>query len=192
MKGEDEAMSQLASMIRGDEGKPTPSRKPATPHKHDPVHAILAGAGVEYTHLNNEVVGSSRVEENLSRRAELAPEDTTGDQQVFVSTQQGPFDEVDEEEPLGFQYHPPEGVMRRQFCSMAQHFGYANATEFALVVESMTQAQRRSCLDRWYQERRAELSKTAKGDAKEEIKHEIKDEFKEEVKEGVKEESPAL
>jgi SNF2 family DNA or RNA helicase len=154
MKSEDEAMSQLASMLC-DEEKPIPKpSKPPTPHKHDPVQAILAGAGVEYTHLNNEVVGSSRVEEDLSRRAELAPDDTTGDRQVFMSQSQsqsqpsGPT-----KDPVKFKYHPPEDVMRRQFCSMARRFGYADATEFALVVEGMTQAQRRSCLDRWYRER---------------------------------------
>jgi SNF2 family DNA or RNA helicase len=156
IKAEDEAMSQLAAMICADEedkAKPTasPSTKVPTPHKHDPIQAILAGAGVEYTHLNNEVIGSSRVEEDLSRRAKLVPDDTTGDRQVFMSSQpvadQG-------KEPVRYRYHPPEGVKRRQFCSMAKHLGYANATEFALVVESMTQEQRRACLDTWYRERR--------------------------------------
>ncbi|KAJ5996976.1 hypothetical protein N7499_006708 [Penicillium canescens] len=156
MKAEEEAMSQLATMIcTGDEEKPKPSTSSSTnlptPHKHDPVQAILAGAGVEYTHLNNEVIGSSRVEEDLSRRAKLAPDDTTGDRQVFMSSQ--PVSDK-AKEPVRFKYHPPEDVRRRQFCSMARHFGYADATEFALVVESMTQEQRRACLDTWYRERR--------------------------------------
>lgn len=165
MKSEDEAMSQLASMICNDEEKPKPSNNLPTPHKHDPVQAILAGAGVEYTHLNNEVIGSSRVEEDLSRRAALAPNDTMGDRQVFMSSQ--PFDGP-AEEPMGFKYHPPEDVMRRQFCSMARRFGYADATEFALVVEGMTQEQRRSCLDQWYQERRDEMNMVKNEDVKEE------------------------
>ncbi|KAJ5834625.1 SNF2-related protein [Penicillium robsamsonii] len=154
MKSEDEAMSQLAAMICGeDEDKKDhkPSANLPTPRKHDPVQAILASAGVEYTHLNNEVIGSSRVEEDLSRRAELAPNDTTGDRQVFMSSQ--PFSQPTGE-PMRFNYHPPEDVIRRQFCSMARRFGYADATEFALVVEGMTQAQRRACLDKWYRERR--------------------------------------
>jgi len=50
-------------------------------------------------------------------------------------------------------------VMKRQFCSMARRYGFRNATEFALVVEGMTQAQRRACLDRWYQGRREILIK---------------------------------
>ncbi|KAJ5514522.1 SNF2-related protein [Penicillium fimorum] len=157
MKSEDEAMSQLAAMICGeDEDKKDqkPSANLPTPHKHDPVQAILASAGVEYTHLNNEVIGSSRVEEDLSRRAELAPNDTTGDRQVFMSSQS--FSQPTGE-PMRFKYHPPEDVIRRQFCSMARRFGYADATEFALVVEGMTQEQRRACLDKWYRERREML-----------------------------------
>ena len=188
MKSEDEAMSQLASMICEEE-KHKP--KLPAPHKHDPVQAILAGAGVEYTHLNNEVVGSSRVEEDLSRRAELAPDDTTGDRQVFMSQSQsqpsGPA-----EEPVRFRYHPPEGVMRRQFCSMARRFGYADATEFALVVEGMTQAQRRSCLDRWYRERRELVvnSKDELPDVKSEDRIKDEDQIKDEKV--TEEESPGL
>lgn len=37
----------------------------------DAIHAILAAAGVSYTHENSEVVGSSRVEEHISRQAEI-------------------------------------------------------------------------------------------------------------------------
>ncbi|CAG8908514.1 unnamed protein product [Penicillium egyptiacum] len=174
MKSEDEAMSQLAAMICGDDDDDEKDHKPlaslATPHKHDPVQAILAGAGVEYTHLNNEVIGSSRVEEDLSRRAELAPNDTTSDRQVFMSSQ--PFSQP-AEDPMRFKYHPPEDVIRRQFCSMARRFGYADATEFALVVEGMTQAQRRACLDQWYGERREILLSSDENTLKEEL---IKDE----------------
>ncbi|KAJ5667163.1 DNA excision repair protein ERCC-6-like 2 [Penicillium longicatenatum] len=169
IKAEDETMSQYAAIIRG-EGD---DRKPRTntPHKHDPVQAILSSAGVEYTHLNNEVIGSSRVEEKLSRQAEQVNNDPDADFQVFEipSSQMQPdddilpFEEVDRRtprprkpnlSPFRFKYHPPEGVKRRQFCSMARRLGYTDATEFALVVENMTQAERRACLDRWYSERR--------------------------------------
>jgi hypothetical protein len=44
--------------------------------------------------------------------------------------------------------------MKRQFCSMAKRYGFRDAVEFALVVESMTQEQRRRVLYRWYRERR--------------------------------------
>jgi hypothetical protein len=43
--------------------------------------------------------------------------------------------------------------MTRQFCSMAREFGFSNATDFALVVESWTQEQRRNCLQVFYKQR---------------------------------------
>jgi hypothetical protein len=169
VKAEDEAMSQIAAMVRGETDAEAP--KPETTRSHDPIQAILAGAGVEYTHLNNEVIGSSRVEERLSRRAEQVTNDPNADFQIFEASQNAdsgddPFAEPrhqpappsvfrgPEGQIVRFKYNPPEDVKRRQFCSMAQRFGYADATEFALVVENMTQAQRRECLDKWYQERR--------------------------------------
>ncbi|OQD77881.1 hypothetical protein PENDEC_c002G03843 [Penicillium decumbens] len=189
VKSEDEAMSQLAASIRG-EGVDGPKPEP-TPRKHDPVQAILAGAGVEYTHLNNEVIGSSRVEEKLSRRAAQTTNDPGANYQVF-----NPFEDATIEESFteprvpvnpavqapvrsaegkffNFKYNPPTDVRRRQFCSMARRFGYANATEFALVVENMTQAERRAALDRWYQERRDLL---VKGEVKSEVQPEVKSE----------------
>jgi SNF2 family DNA or RNA helicase len=168
---EDGTISQLAALIRGEtdgSSSTTPRNKPAgiTPKKHDPIEAILAGAGVEYTHLNNEVIGPSKMEEHLSRRAELAG-DVLGEMQVFASnsSQGGGDDNInltirkEDGRPVRFKYHPPQAVMKRQFCSMAKRFGFPNATEFALVVESMTQAQRRACLERWYKERREILLK---------------------------------
>jgi SNF2 family DNA or RNA helicase len=154
---DDQVMSQLAAMIRGDTDDAAPQAQAAvTAQKHDPIQAILAGAGVEYTHLNNEVIGSSKVEERLSRRAELADE-KLGDIQVFGSSQDrtGPDAILDKDgRPIRYRFHPPREVMKRQFCSMAKRFGFTSATEFALVVEGMTQAQRRACLERWYTERR--------------------------------------
>ncbi|KAL2857120.1 P-loop containing nucleoside triphosphate hydrolase protein [Aspergillus pseudoustus] len=148
---DDEVMSQLAAKIRGED-----EHSPSTPTKHDPIQAILAGAGVEYTHLNNEVIGSSKIEEQLSRRAQLADDDMAN-MQVFGGSQNERVSSPAFQRnghPVQFRYHPPEDVMRRQFCSMGKRFGFPNATEFALVVEGMTQAQRRACLERWYRERR--------------------------------------
>jgi hypothetical protein len=74
---------------------------------------------------------------------------------------------------------------------MAKHLGYANATEFALVVESMTQEQRRACLDTWYRERR-ELLLLNDNDEDEEEEERVKQEApgEQDVKyENVKEES---
>ncbi|KAJ9246005.1 hypothetical protein DTO027B5_8409 [Paecilomyces variotii] len=157
---EDGAMSQLAALIAGDtDGIPNNNKNKSsvTPKKHDPVQAILAGAGVEYTHLNNEVIGPSKTEERLSRRAELAGE-TLGEVQVFRDSQDDLVVRKDGE-PVKFKYHPPKDVMKRQFCSMAKQYGFKNATEFALVVEGMTQSQRRACLEKWYRERREILMK---------------------------------
>ncbi|KLJ06638.1 hypothetical protein EMPG_09252 [Blastomyces silverae] len=158
---DDGAMSQLAAMIRGEAiATDNPTKKVVTA-KHDPIQAILVGAGVEYTHENSEVIGSSKIEERLSRRAEMAIDGASfGEEQVFQASQ----DDVSSGfamnhggKRVSFKYHPPEDVKRRQFCSMSKRFGFENPTEFALVVEGMTQAQRRSYLARWYRERQAAL-----------------------------------
>lgn len=174
---DDQVMSQLAAaMIRGDTDAPLAKKEEdndekqfmITPKtKHDPIEAILTGAGVEYTHMNNEVIGSSKVEKHISRRAQLAEESTANTNvHAFLSnldSQDNTFTlpdtniNGDNDDPLRFKYHPPPDVKKRQFCSMARRFGFPNATEFALVVESMTQAQRRACLERWYGERRERL-----------------------------------
>jgi superfamily II DNA/RNA helicase len=49
VKAEDEAMSQIAAMVRGETDAEASKTEPA--RSHDPIQAILAGAGVEYTHL---------------------------------------------------------------------------------------------------------------------------------------------
>ncbi|PYH92470.1 hypothetical protein BO71DRAFT_357335 [Aspergillus ellipticus CBS 707.79] len=177
IKSEDpnEAMNQLAAMIRGDPSSSVSAENPPTPQapiipKQDPIQAILSNAGVEYTHLNNEVIGSSKVEEHLSRRAEQADETKNLDMQVFQGSQsQGKHSSMSSSSSSSssapkstrYKFHPPEDVMKRQFCSMARRFGFPNATEFALVVEGMTQAQRRACLERWYAERREILSSSS-------------------------------
>jgi DNA excision repair protein ERCC-6-like 2 len=144
---EDGAMSQLAALII--EGDETEERKQKSRPKADPVMAILSSAGVEYTHENSEVIGSSRVEAHLSRRAE----ETGNDVEIGA---QKLFEESGSIAPGTFQYqfHPPEEVMIRQFCTMAKTFGFANATEFALVVEGWTQQQRTDCLERFYLKRK--------------------------------------
>lgn len=223
----DGAMSQLAALVASGEsansladgssapsttdakqaGRPPRKKKLAGgAKKSDPVQAILAGAGVEYTHENSEVIGSSRVEAHLSRRATEAGNDfDLGEQQVFRDTQDLLHERImrhsqlqvgaggngvgeykdgsgggggggggGDDEGFGFSgegnlagrapveqpvwmYKPPPEVMRRQFCTMAKTFGFESATEFALVVEGWTQAQRRSCLDKFYRMRRERL-----------------------------------
>ncbi|KAI1331715.1 P-loop containing nucleoside triphosphate hydrolase protein [Xylariaceae sp. FL0255] len=116
--------------------------------KSDPIQAILADAGVDYTHENSEVIGSSKVENELSRWAEKALESNmdAGERVLFINSQQG-------RRLFCHEYNPPKEVMQRQFCTMAKEFGFRGATEFALAVESMTQEQRRNCLDVFYERR---------------------------------------
>ena len=158
-KTDDAVMTQLAAMIRDEEETAKGRQAPAAAAnaKHDPIQAILTGSGVEYTHLNNEVIGSSKMEERLSKRAELADE-KQGERHAFGSQSGLDLSVVKKDgRPIEFRYHPPQDVKRRQFCSMARRFGFPDATAFALVVEGMTQAERRACLEKWYRERREVL-----------------------------------
>lgn len=162
----DDAMSQLAALVAESDDKKKRKRSRGT----DAVNAILASAGVEYTHENSEVIGTSKVEEQLSRRALEAGDDIdmrgekvfAGSQSAHLSDgEMGNADDDDgihgnaTERKVTYRYHPPEDVRRRQFCSMAKHFGFEDVAEFALMVETWTQAQRRACLERFYRERRA-------------------------------------
>ena len=166
---EDAAMSQLAKLI--EKGEPSTELGKSSSVRTNAVQAILASAGVEYTHENSEVIGSSRVEARLSRKAEAQGNDIDRiGEQVFAGSQaQNDKKDLNESnlagldsssllEKAGFRYHPSEEVRRRQFCTMAQTFGFHDATEFALIVEGWTQAQRRSCLEKFYEKRRNMLT----------------------------------
>lgn len=162
-KDETAAMSQLAALVqRGDDSDSDQNKRAAA--KRDPIQAILAGAGVEYTHENSEVVGPSKVEERLSRRAEMISEGMSfGEERVFESSQDNTAATMiltdGKLQRVKLKYHPPKDVMTRQFCSMAKHYQYPSVTDFALAVESMTQAQRRKLLDGWYKKRKDILTK---------------------------------
>ena len=165
---EDSAMSQLAALVTGEPDGPLKAKRSKTIHptskKSDPISALLAGAGVEYTHENSEVVGSSKVEARLSRKAEEAGNDLDmAESKVFASTQdllpppRHYYDDSDTDDAhreIHYEYRPPREVLKRQFCTMARTFGFEDAVAFALVVESWTQAQRRDCLDKFYRKRR--------------------------------------
>lgn len=150
----DAAMSQLAALLT--EGAEIEKKKTKTRPKADPIQAILASAGVEYTHENSEVVGSSKVEAELSRRAiETGNDVEYGERRLFADSQ----DFAANPAKFNYVYNPPEDVMARQFCTMAKEFGFS-ATDFALLVEGWTQKERTYCLERFYlkrQERLAEL-----------------------------------
>ncbi|TKW49255.1 Switch 2 [Colletotrichum tanaceti] len=197
LDSEDGDMGQLATFLAAKKPNAGGSEK-AQQAKSDAVQAILSAAGVEYTHENSEVIGTSKVEEQLSRKAEMAASsdvDGEGDSALFADSQT--FDEQAQMlKGFSYIYNPPEDVMRRQFCSTAREFGFASATEFALVVGSWTQAQRRNCLEAFYKIREGKLlaEETVKAEtqaeelaAEEELprpKDEVEDEVKKEL--GVK------
>lgn len=168
---EDGGLSQLAELLKAEDQETALESRKTAP-KTDAVQAILSAAGVEYTHDNSEVIGTSKVEERLSRKAEMKDyeaDDVEGNSALFADSGAETGDEG-----VHATYHPPEAVRLRQFCSMAREFGFANATEFSLVVESWTQEARRNCLDAFYRRRAAELRAEEGPDKNEEEKFEEK------------------
>ncbi|KAJ3563094.1 hypothetical protein NPX13_g8319 [Xylaria arbuscula] len=155
-------LKQLSTMLTASNNKrgTIKQRKVSNKAKSDPIQAILAGEGVEYTHENSEVIGSSKIENELSRWAEKAadPEGGVASLALFLDNQQG-LSARGDHGLFHSEFNPPEDVMQRQFCSMAKEFGFASATEFALAVEGMTQEQRRNCLDSFYKTRAEQLGR---------------------------------
>ena len=172
---DDPALSQLADIIMGKATKKQAKSK----KKADGTEWILAQAGVEYSHENSEVIGTSKIESKLSRQAmERGNDINANDERAFenramlrvpksrgVRANSGDNDtdwdntviNLDNEEFVELKFHPPEDVRNRQFCSMAKHFGFMNATDFAITVEGWTQEERRDCLDTFYKSRRRDI-----------------------------------
>ncbi|TVY29622.1 Switch [Lachnellula hyalina] len=147
------AMSQLVALI--EKGEDLKKKKVKSKPKTNTIQGILAAAGVQYTHENSEVVGSSKVEAELSRRAQETGNDVDyGEERLFAESQSFSSDPG----RIQYQYHPPNDVMMRQFCTMAKTFGFASATEFALIVEGWTQKQRTDCLERFYLKRKERMA----------------------------------
>ena len=160
---EDGGLSQLADLITSQAKTGQASTKKTAPPKSDAIQAILTSAGVQYTHDNAEVVGSSKFEEQLSRHvAEMAYADTGSEEQsaLFEVAEDDQGQEGDE--GLHGLYNPPEDVMKRQFCEMSREFGFGSVTEFALVVENWSTEARNNCLDSFYK-RRAEMVENGEG-----------------------------
>ncbi|KAM0250726.1 hypothetical protein ACHAQJ_008481 [Trichoderma viride] len=163
---EDGGLSQLADLLTSNDEQKTVESKKTNHPKSDAVQAILAAAGVEYTHDNSEVIGTSKVEEQLSRRAAMrlfGEGDLAGQTTLFADSDE------DDGDGLHSKFKPPEDVCLRQFCEMAKEFGFVNATDFALIVESWTTEARRNCLNSFYKRREAMLEKERFFDAKEGI-----------------------
>ncbi|KAI1081465.1 P-loop containing nucleoside triphosphate hydrolase protein [Whalleya microplaca] len=152
------------------------SKQAQKPKHYDPIQAILASEGVEYTHENSEVVGPSRIEDELSRQAELATSQQDGDptgigigigRALFFDSQDATSaSAAHHDHAIEYEYNPPPDVCRRQFCTMAATFGFPGATEFALAVEGMTQEQRRNCLELFYRKRVEALKASGGGEVK--------------------------
>lgn len=155
----------------------------------DPINAILAKAGVQYTHENSEVIGRSEIESKLSKQAmELRHDNELSKKPVFFSQSQSqsqssrrlqfaddadhspePSDNDDDITFLGenvrgskefqihYKYRPSEQVRTRQFNEMSRMWGYEDPVEFALVVEGMSQEERRKTLDKFYRIRRKKM-----------------------------------
>ncbi|KAF2263594.1 hypothetical protein CC78DRAFT_568920 [Lojkania enalia] len=154
----------------------------------DPINAILAKVGVMYTHENSEVIGRSEIEAELSRKAMEARNDvelgrkpvfqfsqshsqpslkSERDQDVVYSGDEedgmGPERDVGGEFKIKYRYRPSEQIRRRQLCEMAKMQGYKDPVEFALVVEEMTQEERRKILERFYRARRSLVLQELRG-----------------------------
>ncbi|KAI9724247.1 MAG: hypothetical protein M1828_003671 [Chrysothrix sp. TS-e1954] len=172
MDGENEndpILSHLEALISQGSPPSSPTAKRKT-HNPSPVTAILASAGVSYTHDNAQVIGSSRIESRLSRRAEAKgssksrpenPNTMDHDQSVFPADDSGPHG-TDEAGKTSYRYGPPAAVQHRQFTTLATEFldyprTVEGVTQFALVVEGWSQKQRRACLERFYKWRRGNM-----------------------------------
>jgi superfamily II DNA/RNA helicase len=177
----DAAMSQLAAEIIDAPAGRRNAALAATKKKKDPVQAILASVNVQYTHENSEVIGTSKIETRISSRAQRTGDDAAYiDHTAFLNSQsqQAPpagvvpgaladpnsasnapeIMPLDANGKIKYRYRPPEDVRCRQFCSMAAHLGFEDDIPgFALVVEGMTQQQRRDFLDTFYAEREVML-----------------------------------
>jgi SNF2 family DNA or RNA helicase len=157
----------------------------------DPINAILAKAGVQYTHENSEVIGRSEVEARLGKQAmELRNDIDLSSKRVFQGSQSQsqsqhtphshPLAHQDEDDlgyseddddvkvtgsavkgefKINYRYRPDERVRKRQFTNMAESMGFDDPVEFALLVESSTQEERRKMLERFYRGRRRELTR---------------------------------
>lgn len=161
--GEDDGgLSQLTAFIKSENPEEEKTKNKSGRASNDgAIQAILASAGVQYTHENSEVIGSSKVEAQLSRRAEMVAElEDVGDQSALFDEDNQPYDSTNVNMAIFTpQFNPPQEVMQRQFCSMAKVFGYGSVTDFALAVEQMTQEERRDTLDTFYKKRMTALLK---------------------------------
>ncbi|USP76280.1 hypothetical protein yc1106_03554 [Curvularia clavata] len=178
-------MKKFTDSILSDASSSTNENKRPKRSEPDAISAILAKAGVQYTHENSEVIGRSEIEARLGKQAmELRNDVDLAGKRVFKGSQsqsQHPFNrsedetdsssaEEDEHKPvveattpgefkINYRFRPNEDVRKRQFYSMAESMGFDDPVEFALLVEGSTQEERRRMLERFYRGRRRILKR---------------------------------
>jgi superfamily II DNA or RNA helicase len=169
-------VESFTSIDSADSAKPRGRKKYIKRTGPDPINAILAKAGVQYTHENSEVIGRSEIEARLGKQAmELRNDVDLATKRVFQGSQsqsQHPHRDDDDFSPddddegrvassaefkITYRYRPDERIRKRQFCSMAESMGFEDPVEFALLVEGSTQEERRKMLERFYRGRRREI-----------------------------------
>ncbi|KKA30071.1 hypothetical protein TD95_005032 [Thielaviopsis punctulata] len=151
-RDDEHAMAGLAALVTGDARRPA-ARRP------DPIAALLAEAGVAYTHDNAALLGPSAVEERLCAATAWA-----GAEEAWAD----PLNEVAARRTRKLRtvhsvFNPPEDVAVRQFCEMARTMGFNGATEFALAVEGWGKEERERALEEFYRRRREMLEGKDKG-----------------------------
>ncbi|KAK6338682.1 hypothetical protein TWF696_009493 [Orbilia brochopaga] len=163
---DDDIISQIQAMVSSQDDNATSTTAGAggatRKNKLDPIQAILASAGVEYTHENTEVIGTSKLEENISRKAVEANEDPT--MRAMTAFQE------DVRGDARFQYgNVPTGVRVRQFNSLRKAFGYSfeENGRFALEVEGWRPEKRALALEKFYRSRRRVLAARGEMDERE-------------------------
>jgi superfamily II DNA/RNA helicase len=157
VKGEEYADSAMLKIVAEVTSELTSKRKRtkevSKKKTNGEVEWILTQAGIKYSHENSEVMGGSKVESALSRRALEGSKDVEGDRQPVFAATSGAMAQG----PAEIKFRPSEDVCKRQFCSIARHFGFSDATKLALAVESWTPEERRNRLDDFYKARRRGL-----------------------------------
>jgi len=148
--------SQMGS---GDEGEQAGEQQLV-----DPISAILSEVGVEYTHMNTELIGPSHVEERISEMASaVANDDKKGDLRAYLSS----YGVGGNQYKIGYRIvdakltlrNVPANVRSRQFQTMATVFGYSSLEAFGLNVEKMNSEERTKLLGVFYRQRREFLVK---------------------------------
>ncbi|KAF3205313.1 hypothetical protein TWF679_009329 [Orbilia oligospora] len=148
----DDIIGQIQAMVSDDANNPatTGANKKM---KLDPVSAILVSAGVEYTHDNTEVIGTSKLEENISRKAVEVNEDPT--MRAMTAFQNDVMNDG------RFKVGGVPGEVRvRQFNELRRAFGHDKKEEgrFALEVEGWRPEKRAGALEKFYRSRRTILA----------------------------------